>query len=106
MIGIDAIGAAETGINAALTQVNASAVQSVALMDEPAFQGERPLLAENPSGGVDVAAIIPSGTEGTSPSPSRTTQLPMPGGTSGCPTWTSLARWSTSSPPSTPSPPT
>jgi len=68
MIGIDAIGAAQTGISAALTQVNAAAhnvvnVQSVAPMDEAAFQGERPLFSENPSGGVSVAAIIPAGTE-------------------------------------------
>lgn len=68
MIRVDAINTAASGIAASLQQLNATAhnlanVQTTKPMDETAFQGERPLYSENPSGGVSVAAIIPSGTE-------------------------------------------
>ena len=68
MIRVDAINTAATGIAASLAQLSATAhnlanVQTTAPMDETAFQGDRPLLSENPGGGVSVAAIIPAGTE-------------------------------------------
>lgn len=68
MIGIDAIGAAQTGISAALTQLDATAhnvvnVQSTRPMDETAFQGERPLFAEHPAGGVSMVDVVAAGTE-------------------------------------------
>lgn len=68
MIRVDAINTAATGIAASVAQLNATAhnlanVQSTTPMDETAFQGERPLFAEHPSGGVRVSDVVPAGTE-------------------------------------------
>ena len=68
MIRMDALGAAGSGINAALLQVAAAAnnvanLQTTKPMEGAAFQGDDPVLTESSSGGVEVGMIAPAGTE-------------------------------------------
>jgi flagellar basal-body rod protein FlgC len=64
---IDAIGAAASGVHAAVAQLNATAnnvanLQTTKPMDGAAFQGDHPVLTEDPAGGVQVSGSAPAGT--------------------------------------------
>src|SRR4051812_38235232 len=66
MQGVGAIGAAQSGINAALQDMAASAdnlanLRTAKSTDGPAFQGEQVIHVENPTGGVSTE-IAPRGT--------------------------------------------
>jgi flagellar basal-body rod protein FlgC len=64
---VDAIGAAASGLHAAVAQLNAAAnnvanLQTTKPMDGAAFQGDHPVLTEDPAGGVQVSGSAPAGT--------------------------------------------
>jgi flagellar basal-body rod protein FlgC len=64
---VDAVGAAASGFHAAVTQLDATAnnvanLQTTKPMDGVAFQGDHPVLTENPAGGVLVSGSVPAGT--------------------------------------------
>jgi flagellar basal-body rod protein FlgC len=64
---MDAIGSAASGLGAAIQQLNATAnnlanLQTTKPMDGAAFQGDEPVLAEAPGGGVRVSGLAPAGT--------------------------------------------
>ena len=67
MIRMDAIGAASSGISAAIQQANAAAsnianLQSTTPTGETAFTGDRPLFGDAPGGGVQIVGNAPPGT--------------------------------------------